>query len=86
LHLLNSPEVQAKLSAKGGLTETLAADETRGHPERVTEVYQTVFARPPSESEMALVVRHMAGAETPQQGYEDLMWALVNTKEFLFNH
>jgi hypothetical protein len=86
LHLLNSPEVQAKLSAKGGLTETLAADETRGHAERVTEVYQTVFSRPPSENEMALVMQHMERAETPQQGYEDLMWALVNTKEFLFNH
>ena len=86
LHLLNSPEVQAKLAAKGGRTETLAADETRSHQERVTEVYQTVFARPPSADEMALVMQHMANAETPQHGYEDLMWALVNTKEFLFNH
>lgn len=86
LHLLNSPEVQAKLAAKGGRVEALAAEETRGHQERVTELYQTVFARPPNADEMALVMRHMQNAESPQQGYEDLMWALINTKEFLFNH
>ena len=86
LHLLNSPEVQAKLVAKGGRVETLAIDEARDHQARVTEVYQTVFARPPREDEMALVMRHMENAENPKQGYEDLMWALVNTKEFLFNH
>jgi hypothetical protein len=86
LHLLNSPEVQAKLVAKGGRVETLALDETRDHQARVTELYQTVFARPPREDEMALVMRHMEIAETPRQAYEDLMWALVNTKEFLFNH
>jgi hypothetical protein len=86
LHLLNSPEVQAKLAAKDGRTQLLAADETRGHAERVTELYQTVFARPPREGEMALVMKHLQRAESPQQGYEDLLWALINTKEFLFNH
>jgi hypothetical protein len=86
LHLLNSPEVQAKLAAKDGRTQLLAADTTRGHAERTTELYQTVFARPPSENELALVMQHLQRAETPQQGYEDLLWALINTKEFLFNH
>jgi hypothetical protein len=86
LHLLNSPEVQAKLAAKDGRTQLLAADETRSHAERVTELYQTVFARPPREDEMALVMKHLQRAESPQQGYEDLLWALINTKEFLFNH
>lgn len=85
LHLLNSPEVQAKLVAKDGRVETLSVD-TRGHQERVTELYHTVFARPPREDEMALVMRHMEAAESPKQGYEDLLWALINTKEFLFNH
>ena len=85
LHLLNSPEVQAKLIAKDGRVETLAAD-TRGHQERVTDLYHAVFARPPREDEMALVMRHMQIAENDKQGYEDLLWALINTKEFLFNH
>jgi len=86
LHLLNSPEVQAKLAAKDGRTQLLAADTTRGHAERVTDLYHTVFARPPRENELDLVLQHLQRAETPQQGYEDLLWALINTKEFLFNH
>ena len=84
--MLNSPEVQAKLAAKDGRTQLLAADTTRGHAERVTELYQIVFARPPRENELDLVLQHFQRSETPQQAYEDLLWALINTKEFLFNH
>lgn len=86
LHLLNSPEVQSKLSAKDGRAQQLAADDARTHQQRTTEVYHAVFARPPREDEMALVMQHVERAASVQEAYEDLLWALINTKEFLFNH
>ena len=46
------------------------------------------FARPASEHEMKYAVAHLekADAKQKQAAFEDVVWALVNTKEFLFNH
>ena len=36
---------------------------------------------------MAIALAHIDKNErTPQRAYEDIVWALINTKEFLFNH
>jgi hypothetical protein len=87
LHLLNSKEVQDKISKSGARAATLAAETARSHPERVTELYQVVFARNPRPDELevaaAYIERHK---DKPQIAYEDILWALINTKEFLFNH
>ena len=86
LHLLNSPEVQAKLSAKGARAELLAQDDKRTNQDRVTELYYWVLARPPKESELELILPHLEDAPDKKQAYEDVLWALINTKEFLFSH
>ncbi len=86
LHLLNSQEVQNKLTS--GRAKTLASDKARSHQERVTELYQTAFARNPDEHELkvALGAIEKYGEKNVQWAYEDIVWALVNTKEFMFNH
>lgn len=97
LHLMNAPDVKAKLSAKDGRAEHLAkADQSE--PTRVRELYLATFAREPDPEEMRIAVAHLSKPRTdaagklldPQttkrQAFEDLIWALVNTKEFLFNH
>ena len=38
----------------------------------------------PTRCRVALA--HINRVENKQQAYEDILWALVNTKEFLFNH
>lgn len=86
LHLLNSPDVQAKLSVKTGRPATLAQQTTRPHEERVTELYYAALTRPPRTDELALIVSHLEKAPNTVQAYEDVLWALINTKEFLFNH
>ena len=86
LHLLNSAEVQGKLTAGEGRAALLAKDENRSHEERIAELYLWVFSRPPDDDETAIALGHIEKCENKQQAYEDIMWALVNTKEFLFNH
>ena len=86
LHLLNSPEVQAKLSAKGARAELMSLAKDRSHADRVTELYHWVYARPPKDHELALIKKHLDASVDMKQAYEDVLWALLNTKEFLFNH
>ena len=85
LHLLNSAEVQGKLSADGGRAALLAADE-RGLEERLREVYLWCFSREPDAEEVAIALEHLEKSENQRHAFEDILWALVNTKEFLFNH
>lgn len=87
LHLLNSSEVQNTIANASGRAAALAKDETRTKDEKVTELYHWVFARDPQPDELQIAIAHIdKHAENPQPAYEDLLWALINTKEFLFNH
>ena len=86
LHLLNSPEVQGKLSAGGGRADLLAKSEDMDDPARVREMYEWVYSRQPTSSEAEFILPRIAQVPDRKQAYEDLLWALINTKEFLFNH
>jgi hypothetical protein len=84
LHLLNSPDVQNKIS-KGRL-QTLVK-EKRDHQAKIRDLYLLAYSRAPSDEEMSVAMKHLeARAASPQVAYEDLVWAIINTKEFLFNH
>jgi Protein of unknown function (DUF1553)/Protein of unknown function (DUF1549) len=86
LHLLNSSEVQDKISNPTGRAAQLAADK-RPTKVCVRELYRWVFAREPSADELKIAEAHLAKhAKDPRTAYEDIVWALINTKEFLFNH
>lgn len=85
LMLLNSAEVQQKLAGAGGRAEALAADP-RPDPEKVAELFWSAFAREPGSSETAAAVAHLAkNPEKRKEAYEDIIWALINAKEFQFN-
>lgn len=86
LHLLNSGEIQGKLTAKEGRAATLAADDGRSHEEKIRELYMRVYSREPVDDELAIALAHIEKNENKAQAYEDIVWALINTKEFLFNH
>ncbi|HEX7378038.1 MAG TPA: DUF1549 domain-containing protein [Pirellulales bacterium] len=86
LHLLNSPDMQTKLSQGQGRAAQLAQDAKRTPEEKVRWLYLAVFSRPPVADEMSVALAHINRIENKQQAYEDILWALVNTKEFLFNH
>ncbi len=87
LHLLNSGEIQGKLTAGNGKAAVLAADMARPADVKIRELYLLAFARAPLPDELNVALAHIEkNKETPQKAYEDIVWALINTKEFLFNH
>ena len=97
LHLINAKEIQDKLAAGEGSAARLGADEARGDDAKVEELYLRAFSRKPAPPELsaakAYVEKKLASKKADQdakavrrQAYEDLIWALINTKEFAFNH
>jgi hypothetical protein len=97
LHLMNAADVKAKLRAPGGRAEQLSKS---GEPdaEKVRLLYLAAYAREPRADEQKVAEAYLARPRVDGQGkpidaararreaFEDLLWALINTKEFLFNH
>ncbi len=82
LHLINSAEIQAKVN--GTRSKDLAKDK-RPHAERLRGLYLLALSREPEKEELEALAAHIK-KKGDQAGYEDIVWALINTKEFLFNH
>jgi hypothetical protein len=84
LHLLNSQEVQDKLARPGGRAEQLAKDP-RPDAEKVEELFLWAFARRPTPAQLELALANIAAhASNKKLAYENILWALINTKEFIF--
>jgi uncharacterized protein DUF1549/uncharacterized protein DUF1553 len=85
LHLLNSEEVQGKLSRANGRADTLTKD-SRPDAEKVGELFLWAFARKPTESDIKAALDHIEKHKANKKiAYENILWALINTKEFVFN-
>ena len=87
LHLLNSDEVQNKLSRSGGRAELISAvADKRPDAEKVDELFLWAFARKPSDVQRGFALEHLSKHATNKKiAYENILWALINSKEFTFN-
>jgi len=84
LHLMNSPGVQEKLSAKEGRVAVLA-DGPLSPRGLVEEIYLLAYCRQPSDQERAVAEELFAGPVVDRRAaVEDLLWALLNSAEFVF--
>ncbi len=86
LHLLNSTDIQAKLASDAGRAAMLAADTERTDEAKLGELYRIAFGRGPNDAELKATLSYLAGKENRREAYEDVVWSLINAKEFLFNH
>lgn len=98
LHLLNSKNIQDKLSGAGGNAQKLTSQKERVNEDKITELYKLAFSRNPKDYEMKTAIGYIKKKteqiendankkeDSIKMAYEDLVWALLNTKEFLFNH
>jgi hypothetical protein len=86
LNLLNSPEIQAKLTHEAGTVARLVRGE-KDDARLVEELYLTFFARLPTVDERDTALAHLKKyANNRRAAAEDLAWAMLNSTEFLFNH
>lgn len=88
LLMVNSAEVQGKVAAKEGRAARYA-DDPRPDAEKIAELYRAAYSRAPEPEELQMCIDHLARkreANAAREGWEDLVWALISTKEFQFNH
>ena len=90
LHAINGDTLNSKLKADDGLVSQLAAS---GHDpgQIVDELYLTAFSRAPSAAERSALIDKLTPGwtgDTPARRAEteDLAWAVLTSREFLFNH
>ncbi len=85
LHLMNSPEIHAKLMHDGG---TVARSVARHGTDRdlVDELYLKFYSRYPDDAERRRAVEYLRGASDRRRAAEDLAWCMLCSIEFIFRH
>jgi hypothetical protein len=83
LHLMNAPLIHQRVTSDNGRAAQLAASD-KTPQQIIEELYLTVYSRLPAQDEVAIgqAVFDEQGVSR-RQATEDLMWALLNTAEFI---
>jgi hypothetical protein len=85
LLLANSEEIEERLRAGDGLVAKLVQAK-KPTPMAVEELYLTAYARRPTKAELGKAVAYVEKQQDRQQGLQDVLWVILNSKEFMFNH
>lgn len=85
LHTLNGETLAKKIADKQALVARLLESEI-DHDQRLQRLFLASLCRPPNEAELAYSREVVDQAGSPAEGYQDLLWALINSKQFLFVH
>jgi len=67
-----------------GMADLLVKD-TRPDDQKIKELFVWVFGRQPSDEQLSLALEHASSATNRKTAYGNLLWALINTREFVFN-
>ena len=83
LHTLNGEILAMKIGdPRGRIARLLAAKTT--HEGIVKELYLATLSRPATDAELTASRKFLAESPSPQEYFQDLLWALLNSKQFLF--
>jgi hypothetical protein len=84
LHMMNGDSVVKKINAGDGRLAKLleAGDDAKA----LEELFLATLSRLPRETERSVFAKQLAAAENKAEAWRDLFWALLNSKEFVFNH
>jgi hypothetical protein len=84
LLLMNGPQINRAINGNLRFTELGKLLNTNSDNEAVaTELYLRCLGREPNKDELKTCVSHVKSAKSRSEGFEDVLWALVNSTEFL---
>ncbi|MCA9443498.1 MAG: DUF1553 domain-containing protein, partial [Candidatus Omnitrophica bacterium] len=85
LHLINGDTIDTAVQDKNGRVANLVSSTT--NDEKVLdELYLAAFSRRPLAEERKSIEVYLADSENRQAVFEDVLWSILNSKEFVFNH
>lgn len=83
LELVNSQQIQEKLSSEKGFIQRLATNDAT-HLENVDLIFLTLMGRNPIEAEQQVATEYLNSVDDRAEGYRNLVWSLLATNEFMF--
>ena len=85
LELFNGDGLQGKLKNGEGRLAQLLKTHKENEPV-IEELFLAAFSRRPTLVETAAALQAIKTAPNRDEGMQDVLWALMNSKEFMFNH
>jgi hypothetical protein len=84
LHLMNGDTVAPKITG-GGLVPKML-QEKKAPSQIIETMYARSLSRAPTPAELAKLMAAVEASKNKQQTLEDIFWAVLNSREFMFNH
>ena len=85
LHLINGDATNRKIRG-GNVVRRLLNEDNLEPAQVIDQLYRRCITRPPTAQELETLMGYVNSAEDKRQALEDVFWALLNSKEFMFNH
>lgn len=86
LHLINGETIEAKVRSKGGRIARLLTANTSPQ-QMLDELFLATYGRSPRSDERERILPRIGAAgDDAVAVWEDVLWAMLNSKEFLFQH
>jgi hypothetical protein len=85
LYLANHPRVLKKIYADDGRVAQVVK-ENADNAHRIEEIYLMSVGRPPSDTERQTCVSYVEQRDASLRAFQDVLWSLLNTREFILNH
>ncbi len=83
----NAPAPPGIAVKNGGTRVAQLVSDKRPHEQKLRDLYLVAFAREPSAAERAALLAHIDRRPDDLHGaYAAIIWAILNTKEFQYNH
>ncbi|NQV28398.1 MAG: DUF1549 domain-containing protein [Rhodopirellula sp.] len=83
LFMMNSPMLAGQINARGFTKLTGLLRRFPDNEDAINELYVMILSREPSDREMKIATGYLAEVDNREEAFEDLMWSLLNSSEFL---
>lgn len=83
LLLMNTPAFRGAISATGNSRLAQIVRQHRDDQDAISEVYLLALSREPTDRELQICQQYLQTVDNRNEAYEDTLWALLNSSEFL---